>query len=155
MLPPLATTDDFVVRLGRAVDDDAELARIDALLADASTLVRLAAGVTWVEDNALVADIPDTVALIVLTAARRAFDNPEGIAQKSVDDVSVSYVRASQGGLYLTPEEKAILSSLGGGRAGLWTLSTTRGDNDLDEYLDVIGHEGAPSEPIPFLPAGW
>jgi hypothetical protein len=149
MLPALASAEDFADRLGRPLTE-AEATQVAALLEDASTLVRLAAGVTWVEDDELVDDIPDAAVLVTLNAARRAFDNPQGISQKTVDDVSVSYGRTTQGGLYLTAEEKAILSGLTGGRQGLWTLSTTRSDFDgLDQYLDVVG-----SEPIPFLPMG-
>lgn len=150
MLPALATAEDFAARLGRSLTVD-EAVQVAAYLVDASTLVRRAAGVSWVDDEeALVDDIPDDAVVITLNAARRAFDNPQGVAQKSVDDVSVSYSRAVSGGIYLTAEEKAILSGLTGGGQGLWTMSTTRGDTDgYDQYLDVVG-----SEPIVFLPPG-
>jgi hypothetical protein len=150
MLPALATADDFAARLGRALTEG-EAIQVAALLVDASTLVRRAAGLSWVDDaEALTDDIPDDVIVITLNAARRAFDNPQGATQKSVDDVSVSYSRASAAGVYLTAEEKSILAGLTGGGQGLWTISTTRGDTDgYDQYLDVVG-----SEPIVFLPPG-
>ncbi|HVM07199.1 MAG TPA: hypothetical protein VM345_01950 [Acidimicrobiales bacterium] len=153
MLPALASVEDFTARLGRDLADTTEAARVQALLEDASVLVRQAAGLTWVDENGdLVEDVPDVAVMVTLAAARRAFDNPSGVAAKSVDDVSITFSRGS--GLYLLDEEKTLLAGLGGGRSGLWTISTTRGDGDTDRYLDVVGWDGAPSEPIPFLPPG-
>ena len=41
-------------------------------------------------------------------------------------------------------------TTIEGARASLWTLPTTRSDNDLpDRYLEVVG-----SELIPHVPAG-
>jgi hypothetical protein len=139
MLPALASIEDLEARLqgGLAESDQA---RAQAVLEDASTLVRRVAGSTWVEDEALVDDVPDVVIVVTLAVAKRAFLNPDGIRQESLGTHSVTYEGAN--GVFLTDDERDAIQAAVGAKPGLWTLRTTRGDFDLDDcYLDVVGDE--------------
>ena len=151
-LPALVSLEDLVARLVTEPASGGEEARAQAALDDASTLVRSVAGETWVDDeNELVEDVPDPVQTVVLAAAKRAYLNPEGHAQKSNDDVSVTYARdAASGGVFLTAAERdmVITAVSGTSRPALWTLRTTRGGPGEDIYLPVLGQD----EPMPFLP---
>ncbi len=63
---------------------------------------------TWTD-----ADVPDAVATVVLQVARRVFDNPTGVSQKSIDDYSVSYGSVSAGAAYLNRSELRIVRKAG------------------------------------------
>lgn len=81
----LVSVTEFEARLGRSLSG-AEMARAEAVLDDASAIVLSEGDSTWTD-----ATVPGAVAAVLLTAARRAFDNPDGAGQKSTGDVSVSY----------------------------------------------------------------
>jgi len=79
MLPPLATIPDLEARIGHPITDPAEQARANALLADASSLVRFAANQTWVDENGDLTVVPDLAVSITCQAALRGWFNPAGI----------------------------------------------------------------------------
>jgi len=128
LLPPLADVADLEVRLDRTFTD-AESPRIEALLDDVSTMVRLVAGKTWVDPlDATQVIAPDIVRMIVLRAAARYINNPGGFSAESAGDYS--YQRNGldeRGGLFLTDEEIGWLKKVAG-RLGLWSQPLTRGD---------------------------
>src|SRR5262245_61311281 len=104
MLPPLASTEELEARLPEPLAED-EVARAEAVLVDASTLVRAeAGGNTWVTDGELDDDVPDTIVIVTLTAARRAFLNPDGIRQETLGDHSITH--GASGDVFLTKAEK-------------------------------------------------
>lgn len=108
MLPALASLDDLNVRLPEPAEEDADEARAQAALDDASTLVRLTTGQSYVdEDEELIDSIPDVVVVVTLAAARRAYLNPDDVRQESVGPYSVTLAGT---GVYLTDDEKALLS---------------------------------------------
>lgn len=162
MLPAFASVDDLAARIPGGISETDE-ARAQAVLDDSSSKVRSYTGETWATDGEL--DFPtdpewaeDTIVRITLAVARRSFENPEGHTQQSESLDGYSYTDQFSNAspdVYLTAAEKADLDKLLGGTSGVWTLATTRCEDDNpdlqvfagDVYLDVNE-----SELIPFLP---
>lgn len=91
MLPAFATKEELDLRLPNGLDTDDE-ERADAVLEDASTVVRVEAGKSWVDgSNALLSDIPDIVKVCTLKLAVRTFLNPGGATQQGVDQFQVTW----------------------------------------------------------------
>ena len=111
MLPPLATITDLEARLGHPITDPAEQARANALLADASALVRFEANQTWVDDDGDLAAVPDLAVTITCQAALRGWFNPSGIESAQLGAVSVRYGQA-----WLTAQERAQLALFAHGK---------------------------------------
>lgn len=132
---PLADITDLEARLGRTFTGD-ELTRVEALLDDASALVRDEAGTTWIDPvTGLLTVVPGSIRAVVLRAAERATRNPQGFSAESAGDYS--YQRTNvEPGVYLTDSERQIIRKAIG-RTGLWTQPVTRGD----EYLATVWAE--------------
>lgn len=124
-LPALASTDDLADRLGVSLTG-VELLRAEAVLNDASALIRMKAGVDWVnEAGDALEDVPALVEAIAIAAAHRAFRNPDGLAQSSVGDISVSYARDGEAAVYLTADERrAVRKAAGRSAVGHLVLAT-------------------------------
>lgn len=128
-LPALATLDQLAVRLGLAAGELDDDARALAVLQDASVLVRNVTRRTWLNtEGTELLDVPDIVAMVVLSAAQRAYQNPQGITQKTAGDVSMSFAARGQASVYLTETEVAMLGQYSIGTSGLRTVATTRGE---------------------------
>lgn len=142
---PLATIQQLSARLGREFTG-AELERAEALLDDASALVRDVAGRTWIDpDTGALESVPGSIQWVVLRAAERAIRNPDGFSSESAGDYS--YQRTGvEPGVYLTAgEEKAIRRALG--KTGLWTQPVTRGE----DYLQTVWlNDSFGAEPFPY-----
>ncbi len=95
---PLVTFEDFQARYYRELDSG-EQARVEALLDDASALVRDAAG------DAL-DDKPDGVVPVVVSAVVRALDNPHGMASEQIGNYRYDAGVAEGTGVYLTKHER-------------------------------------------------
>ena len=142
--PALAEVSDLAARLGVATGD-LDTPRAQANLSDASTLVRQVTGLTYVVDvdaDPLVLDtaaVTDVVEMVVLAAAKRAYENPTGVTQKSTGDVSMSFSARAESAVYLTDGELRMLRA-SVGRSGLSTISTTRGDTSVETgYVPIVG----------------
>ena len=99
MPAPLADVAGLEALLGHSLTG-ADLGRATAVLESASALIRSEAGVDF-ED-----DVPPIVEQGCLWSAQRAFRNPDGVAQSSVGDVSVSYrSNEGSGAVFLTRAE--------------------------------------------------
>lgn len=118
-LPP--TVAALEARLGVAVGTLAggDLARAQAALEDAATLALAEAPATVAA--AWQIDAPTVVALVVLKAARREFDNPRGISTESDGEHSIGLAETS--GVYLTGREVRQLQRAAG-RVGVGTTRT-------------------------------
>lgn len=94
--------------------DGEDKARAEEALSDAATLILAEApanvAARWLDDA------PDIVTLVALKAARREYDNPQGIAQEALGEHSVSLTTAS--GVYLTSAERQLVRRAATGRAG-------------------------------------
>lgn len=107
--PPLA---ELETRLGIELDA-VDAARATAALADATTLalaeVPTATATTWAAGGA-----PKVAELVILTAARRGFENPRGINQETLGAHTVGLSDST--GVYLTTRELATIQRAGGRR---------------------------------------
>jgi hypothetical protein len=118
MTDPLVEAEELLRRLPEA-DTDADLTRAEALLEDASALVRHFGDAGW-----LIGYTPDVVTMIVIKIALRAFQNPGGVTQES-EGATYSASFGTEPGVYLTAEERDIIVGATGSR-GPYTLTTTR-----------------------------
>lgn len=130
MLPALVALEDFDARLPGGIPAGEE-ARAEATLNDASALVRAEAGNTWVDDAGALTAVPDVIVMVTVSAARRAFVNPDMLASESVVNYSATFSSASPD-VYLTANEKKLIGKAVG-QSGLWTLGTTRSENCLSD----------------------
>ena len=118
----LATIEAFNDRIPGGVGS-ADSGRAYAMLEDASALIRAEAGKTWTDDVPPVA-VPDVVKTVCMSAAKRAFLNPDGVNSMSLDGNAATFATGSPD-VYLTKAEKSAVHKAAG-RSGLWSLSTTR-----------------------------
>lgn len=113
----LATQDDVVARLGRALTSD-EIARLAGLLEEASLLVEGYLGVTYSVDD--VDPVPEAVTVVVSRIVARAFTAPnqqllpEGARSAAAGPYNVSFADARTN-LWLSKVDKLTLRNLGGG----------------------------------------
>lgn len=96
--------------------------RATALLRRASALVRSEAGVEWADE------VPEDVQGVVVMAAARVWSNPNSAIQRSAGSFSERLSERAADGLYLTDEERRILSRYGKTRFGISTIRTYRDD---------------------------
>lgn len=75
---------------------------------------------------AIVAPLPEGASAVVLSAAARAYVNPQGATYETIGPMSVQRPQ-STGGLYLTKSEKTALKSMAG-RGGAFTVDPTPAD---------------------------
>jgi hypothetical protein len=157
MLPALADRPLLEARLGRTLLDLTDQARADAVLIDASTLVRSVAGATYVDDmNALVDDIPDNVIVVTLAAALRAFNNPDGYEAEQLDGYSYRASTGTLPGVYLTKAEETMLRRAQANvrtqrleRPGLLEVADVTEFYDIydeNQWVEVLGSD----EPMPW-----
>jgi len=139
-LPALASVADLTDRLGREVDD-AERARAEAALEDASALVREEARQDFTTGA------PAAVEAVVLTAALRVMRNPEGITSETIGPYS--YKRRDQDAdVYLSEAEKAIVRRYRQASRSLWTLATTREEGIGDDTIWAMDSNGVELFPL-------
>lgn len=135
--PPLASLDELTARLGDQDIDDVQAA---AFLDDASALVRLEAGQTWLTDADVLEEVPRAVVMVVLNVARRAYLNPEGSIQPTAGPFSDRFDEARAQVFYLTDTERLVLQRFRTTSSGLWAMRTSRGDQlettSTTEYAD-------------------
>lgn len=161
--PQYASVADLAAWVGQEIAGTD--ARALALLRAASIRVRSYVGSevcdTWdvLDADPVVVAIPDIARSVVTQSAARVWINPQGLTTEANDDYTRRFGDDARGGIYLSDDEKADLNDLKpSGRGGLSTISTTRGEDELDEYLTVINSESGTvtSEKFPFLPpGGW
>ncbi|MFE1321595.1 hypothetical protein [Kitasatospora phosalacinea] len=71
----------------------------------------------------VVKPLPDQATAVVLSAAARAYTNPQSITYETIGPMSVQRPQGS-GGLYLTKADKAALKAAAG-RGGAFTIDPT------------------------------
>lgn len=110
VLPPLASLDRLIRKLGYTPTPESELDRAAANLDAASDLIRDVAGKTWADpDTGALESVPRRVVSICVEATYRAFSNPEALSQRSIGDSSKSWDRAGREGgegVFLTSAEE-------------------------------------------------
>jgi hypothetical protein len=113
-LPP--AVGDLEARLGLPLGtlQDEDLARAEAALEDASALAL--AEVSETRAARWVVEAPAVVALVVMKAARREFENPRGLTNEALGEHSVGLSDSS--GVYLTGREIAQVRRAASRRVG-------------------------------------
>ena len=105
----VATVTDVQVRLGRPITDTAEIAQVNAWLADIEALikVRIPDLAVRILDGVLDEEV---VKLVEAQAVVRKVKNPDGKQNERVDDYSYGLnADAPRGDLFLTDDEWALL----------------------------------------------
>jgi hypothetical protein len=151
MLPPLASITDLEARIGHPITDPLEQARANALLADASSLVRFAANLTWVDEDGALTEVPDLAVSITCQAALRGWYNPAGIEAAQLGAVSVRY-----GGAWLNAQEREELALFNRGK-GLQQQLLKPGfgfDGNTLGYVPVDNAEGLSTPDADWFPLG-
>lgn len=97
----------------------------------------------------VVKPLPDQATAIVLSAAGRAYVNPQQVSYETIGPMSVQRPQGS-GGLYLTKADKAALKALAG-RGGAFTVDPTPADADPSPTYPVDDSFGPGVEYEP----GW
>ncbi|HET6634653.1 MAG TPA: hypothetical protein VFH77_06460 [Streptomyces sp.] len=97
----------------------------------------------------VVKPLPEQATAIVLSAAGRAYTNPQQVSYETIGPMSVQRPQGS-GGLYLTKADKAALKSLAG-RGGAFTVDPTPADADPSPSWPLGGAYGPGLEYEP----GW
>jgi hypothetical protein len=151
MGPSLASVADMEARLGHTIDDPAEVARAQALLDDASALVRFETNQSFVDETgALVTDLPDIVVTITVNAALRGWYNPAGIESAQLGAVSVRY-----GAAWLTSTERQQLGLMTRGNMSQATLIGSFGfEGGVSGYVPVDNEEGLSTPAADWFPLG-
>ncbi|WP_067201078.1 hypothetical protein [Microbacterium sp. XT11] len=114
-LPP--TVDELARRIGLDRIDLTEEGvpeRLADALEDATTLALAEVSPKLAERWRV--NAPDVVRLVILTAARRGFENPRGIQQETYGEHTVGLTDTS--GVFLTAREAAQIARAVSGRAG-------------------------------------
>lgn len=141
MLPSLSTVDQLEDKVGQPVDEgQARLA-----LAFASAVLRTYAGITWVDSDGELADVPDVVELLCLEVAYRRYTNPDGYASEQIGQYSYRISAGAAGG-FLTPAEKQLLTLAVG--SNVHSLHTPR--SGLRRGNVVYVADGGGGDPIPW-----
>jgi hypothetical protein len=135
-LPSLVTLDD----LYQEVEDPAvhTSGRAQRAIDRASTLVRTHTGLSFVDENEELTDVPDAAFEVTLAAAARAWWNPKGVIQDTTGPFTVRYSEQQAEGVYLTDAEEKMLDTLRT-KARLWTQSVEKDDPYLDEIRFDLG----------------
>lgn len=161
MLPAFASLDDLDERLPGGLEG-VDVARAQAALEDAASLIRAETGKSYVDDVGSLA-LPtgdnawraDTLTRVNLSVAVRAVTNPDGVSEQQIVNYRETLANASPD-VYLTASERRSVRRAAG-ILGLAAVSTTRGPcletpgppircRGAETYLEV---EPA-GEPIPW-----
>lgn len=97
----------------------------------------------------VVKPLPDQATAVVLSAAGRAYVNPQQVSYETIGPMSVQRPQGS-GGLYLTRADKAALKSAAG-RGGAFIVDPTPATADPSPTYPVDDGYGPPLEYEP----GW
>ena len=99
--------------------------------------------------ESVVKPLPDQATAIVLSAAGRAYVNPQQVTYETIGPMSVQRPSGS-GGLYLTKADKAALKALAG-RGGAFTVDPTPEAADPSPTWPIDASSGPGTEYEP----GW
>ncbi len=105
---PLATVAALASRVGEPIEGEQDIALADAVLAEASALVRHHADEAWPDGST----VPAVAVAITVAAAARAYLNPSGFQMERGDAVTFNRTEDYAAGAALTRAEINILKSL-------------------------------------------
>lgn len=114
-LPPLLAALEARLGLPEGTLEDVDAKRAEAALSDAAVLIL--AEVSPTKAAAWKIDAPDVVSLVALKAARREYDNPQGLQTETLGEHTIGVSETS--GVYLTAREIAqVVRAATGRRTG-------------------------------------
>lgn len=126
----LATVADLAAYIGESISDEVEQKQAEALLAQASSLVRSEARQpTWGFNHE--GKVPEAAFWVTLSCAARGYTNFEGFEYESVDDWRAGGRKVEEAGLFLTATERRTLQELRPARGPLRTVSTFRDSHTM------------------------
>ncbi len=132
------TIEDFEVRYGSVIAAQTERLRVEALLADACGLIEDLTDTDYDNESA----IPQTMINVAVTAARRAYENPQGLVGETVGNYTWQAGRSGGAGVYLTlAEQRMVLRAAGKNSAVSVGLEGYLPTTDESQYLTVNGSE--------------
>lgn len=126
MAEPLITVEAYATRLGRALTED-EAAQAEALIVDASGLVRDEADDDFLDDTTGDLTVPDSVVAVVYGMVRRAMENPRGLTGETLGDYTWQSGGSSSSGIYLMRTEKRTIRKA----VGKLSVGTVQLEGDL------------------------
>jgi hypothetical protein len=144
--PPLSSLE---TRLGLDVGtlEDVDRARAEEAIEDAVTLVL--AEVSERTADRWASSAPRVVELVVLTAARRGYENPRGIAQETLGEHTVGLTEST--GVYLTAREVMQVRRAATGRNGFTGSLRTPTAYGTPVYPTTLYVPVVDGRPVPFL----
>lgn len=149
-LPPALSALERRLGLDEGTLDGPDRARAEDALSDALALVLAEVsertGARWL------ADAPGVVTVVILKAARREFENPQGFRAENLGEYGFQVDTAS--GVYLTGAEVEQIQRAASGRSSGGFVGTTRTPSAYGygrgiEVLYVTDGKGG--DPIPFV----
>lgn len=127
------TLEDFQTRYGSTIPET-DVNRVNALLDDVCAMITDLVGETYAQGEA-----PQAMIGVACTAARRAYENPQGLTGETIG----SYSWQGKGSLYLTFEEqRVVLRSAGRGNVSSALMQTDLVIAADEQYLET--DEGDP-----------
>ena len=145
--PALASISDLEARMG-TIDD---VTRAQVALEDASALIRLEAGATWLDTDGELDSVPDMILSLTCKVAARSLRNPDQATNRTIGGYSENYSLVSQE-VYLTKAERRLVRKAAGTNpVGSVELETPYRKYDVDDiYMTVTGGgEEIPMGPWP------
>lgn len=88
--------------------------------------------------------VPDVIQTICMSAAKRAFLNPDGVNSLSLDGNAATFSTGSPD-VYLTAAEKRAVRRAAG-KSGLWVQSTTRTEGTAADGTGPLDTPGVGSD---------
>lgn len=152
-LPAFATVGDLIERRPGGVSEG-DRARAQAALDDASALIRAEVGADWLDPDdslRLAVNVPGIFLSVACSAARRAFDNPDGLQSEQLASGYQAAYANSSSDVYLTAAERRVIRKAAG-ISTLWTQSTTRDPDGLG--LETANVADGPTTLVPVDPPG-
>jgi len=140
--PPLSALETRLgLPEGELIDEDRK--RAEAALDDATTLAL--AEVSPARADRWTANAPSVVRLVILKAARREYENPQGLTQETLGEHMIGNSQTS--GVYLTPAEVAQLQRAAG-RSGAFVgtvrIGSAYGYGDTSAPVDYLAKHPRP-----------
>lgn len=136
LLPPLIDIPMLEGRLGRTLAGS-ELVQAAAFIDDASALIRIAAGISFIDAITGVVVLPAALVPIVVRVVDRALENPHGLESETTGNHS--WRAPSEGsGVHLTRKDRNDIRSALGLNSGVRSVT-------LEGYLPL----GGPDDILP------
>lgn len=147
---PLATVAALAARVGEPIEGEQDIVLADAVLAEASALVRHHADEAWPDGSV----VPAVAVAITVAAAARAYLNPSGFQMERGDAVTFNRTDDYAAGAALTRAEINILKSLS--RLGNVNSLPLSNPDTMRPRSSRVGRDWDPChvDDRPY-PAGW